>query len=82
MQSFCVAHTGDVHVEQDHYFSDTVQCVEWFVEDAISAQVNLFVVDGDLTTYKQTIEERKFWIDALIQMAGHAPVLLVAGNHG
>ena len=82
MSCFRVAHTGDVHIEQDRYFEDTAQCVDWFVEDAVRAEVNLFVLDGDLTTYKQTIKERKFWIDALIRMSEHAPVLLVAGNHG
>lgn len=82
MAGFRVAHTGDIHVEEDRYFRDTAECVEWYVGDAVRAKVNLFVVDGDLTTYKQTIEERKFWIDTLIRMAEHAPVLLVAGNHG
>ena len=69
-------------MEQDNHFEDTAQCVEWFIEDAVRSKVNLFALDGDLTTYKQTIEERKFWIDALIRMSEHAPVLLVAGNHG
>jgi len=35
-----------------------------------------------LTTYKATIKERNLWIDILIRMANHAPVVLVAGNHG
>jgi len=45
------------------------------------SQHKLFVVNGDLTTYKQTIEERNLWVDTLIQMGNHAPVILVAGNH-
>jgi hypothetical protein len=77
-----IAQTGDIHLEQDRYFTDTAQCLEWFVEDAIRANTNLFVVNGDLTTYKQTIEERNLWVDTLIQMGNHAPVILVAGNHG
>ena len=77
---FC--HAGDIHLEQDRYFTDTAQCLEWFVEDAIRANTNLFVVNGDLTTYKQTIQERNLWVDTLIQMGNHAPVILVAGNHG
>jgi DNA repair exonuclease SbcCD nuclease subunit len=77
-----IAQTGDIHLEQDRYFTDTVQCLEWFVEDAIKADTNLFVVNGDLTTYKQTIQERNLWVDLLIQMGNHAPVILVAGNHG
>ena len=48
-----IAQTGDIHVEQDRYFTDTAQCLEWFVEDAIRANTNLFVVNGDLTTYKR-----------------------------
>jgi DNA repair exonuclease SbcCD nuclease subunit len=77
-----IAQTGDLHLEQDRYFTDTAQCLEWFVEDAIRANTNLFVVNGDLTTYKQTIQERNLWVDLLIQMGNHAPVILVAGNHG
>ena len=76
------AHLGDIHLEEDHYFADTVQCLEWFVADAIQSHTNLFVVNGDLTTYKATIKERNAWVDMLIRMANHAPVLLVAGNHG
>jgi DNA repair exonuclease SbcCD nuclease subunit len=80
--SLKVSHTGDVHLEEDHYFADTAQCLEWFVADSISAGTNLFVINGDLTTYKATIKERNFWIDRLVEMANHAPVILVAGNHG
>jgi DNA repair exonuclease SbcCD nuclease subunit len=77
-----VAHTGDVHLEEDRYFGDTAQCLEWFVCDGIRAGVDLFVINGDLTTYKATIKERNLWIDMLIRMADHAPVIVTAGNHG
>ena len=77
-----LAHAGDFHLDEDHYFGDTAQCLEWFVEDAIRSGVNLFCINGDLTTYKATIKERNFWIDMLIRMADHAPVIVVAGNHG
>src|SRR5439155_4085732 len=61
---------------------DTARCLEWFVADSISSGTDLFVINGDLTTYKATIKERNLWIDRLIEMANHAPVVLVAGNHG
>ena len=77
----CV-HTGDAHIEEDRYFGDSAQCLEWFVTDAIRSNLDLFVIDGDLTTYKATIKERNLWIDMLIRMANHAPVVLIAGNHG
>ena len=77
---FC--HAGDFHLDEDRYFADTAQCLEWFVADAIQASVDLFVVNGDLTTYKATIKERNTWVDSLVEMANHAPVILVAGNHG
>ena len=76
------AHAGDFHLDEDHYFADTGQCLEWFVADAIQANVDVFVINGDLTTYKATIKERNFWIDRLVEMANHAPVILIAGNHG
>ena len=77
---FC--HAGDFHLDEDRYFADTAQCLEWFVADAIQASVDLFVINGDLTTYKATIKERNLWVDRLVEMANHAPVILVAGNHG
>ena len=77
-----ISHCGDIHVEEDRYFGDTARCLEWFVEDSIRANTDLFAVDGDLTTYKATIKERNFWVDSLVRMANHAPVILVAGNHG
>ena len=77
-----LAHAGDIHLDEDHYFGDTAQCLEWFVEDAIRCRVNFFCINGDLTTYKATIKERNLWIDMLIRMADHAPVIMVAGNHG
>src|ERR1019366_8727314 len=76
------AHAGDFHLDEDRYFADTAQCLEWFVADAIRASVDLFVINGDLTTYKATIKERNLWVDMLVEMANHAPVILVAGNHG
>lgn len=77
-----ISHCGDIHLEEDRYFEDTALCLEWFVEDSIRAATDLFVVDGDLTTYKATIKERNLWVDGLVRMADHAPVVLVAGNHG
>jgi DNA repair exonuclease SbcCD nuclease subunit len=76
------AHAGDFHLDEDRYFADTAQCLEWLVADAVQANVDLFVINGDLTTYKATIKERNLWVNMLIWMATHAPVILVAGNHG
>jgi DNA repair exonuclease SbcCD nuclease subunit len=80
--SLRVNHCGDVHLEEDRYFVDTVRCLEWFVCDGIRQNTNLFVINGDLTTYMATIKERNIWIDMVIRMAEHAPVLIVSGNHG
>jgi len=75
------AHAGDFHLQEDRYFADTAQCLEWFVADAIRAGVDFFVINGDLTAYKAPIKERNL-VDMLVEMANHAPVILVAGNHG
>jgi len=68
-------------LDEDRYFADTAQCLERCVADAIRANVDFFVINGDLTTYKATIKERNFWVDRLVEMANQAPVILVAGNH-
>jgi DNA repair exonuclease SbcCD nuclease subunit len=77
-----ISHCGDIHLEEERYFEDTVQCLEWFVEDSTRADADLFVINGDLTTYKQTIKERNLWVEILIRVGNYAPVILVAGNHG
>ena len=76
-----VNHCGDVHLEEDRYFGDTVRCLEWFVCDGIRQKTDLFVIDGDLTSYKATIKERNLWIDTVIGMAEHAPVVIVSGPY-
>ena len=67
------APVGDVHLEENHYFCDTAQCLDWLVADAIRSNVDLFVINGDLTSYKQTIKERNLWIETLIQMGQPGP---------
>jgi len=49
-----ISHCGDIHVEEDRYFGDTAHCLEWFVAHAINSNVDLFVMEGDLTSYKST----------------------------
>ena len=41
-----VAHTGDVHLEENPYFGDTAQCLEWFVSDAIRAGVDVSIISS------------------------------------
>jgi hypothetical protein len=33
-----LAHAGDFQVDEDRYFADTAQCLEWFVADANRAR--------------------------------------------
>jgi hypothetical protein len=35
--NFVCAHLGDIHLEEDHYFADTIQCLDWFVADAMQS---------------------------------------------
>ena len=63
MAFLTTAHVGDVHLEEDQYFGDTAQTLEWFVVE------DLFLIYDDQTTYKQTIKERNLWIETRIQMA-------------
>jgi len=50
------AHAGDFHLDGDRSFAETAQCLEWFVADAIRASLDLFVINGDLTTYKANLQ--------------------------
>jgi len=38
------AHAGDFHLDEDLYFADVAQCLEWFVVDAIHSNVEFFVI--------------------------------------
>ena len=57
-------HAGDFHLDEDRYFADTAQCLEWFVADAIRSSVDFFLINGDLTTYKAafTVSDRRLAI--------------------
>ena len=48
-----VNHCGDIHLDEDRYFGDTAQCLEWFVYDGIRQSTDLFVIDGDLPPTRQ-----------------------------
>jgi DNA repair exonuclease SbcCD nuclease subunit len=50
------AHAADFHLDEDHDFSDTAQCPEWIVADAIRAGVDFFAISGDLTIYKGNLQ--------------------------
>ena len=52
--SLRVSYCGDIHIEEERYFGDTAHCLEWYVADSIHSNASLFVVNGDLTTYKAT----------------------------
>jgi len=79
MAFLTTAHVGDVHLEEDHYFGDTAQCLEWFVADAIRSNVDLFVVNGDLTRHSRrrnpraAVEERSLGLQH-----DHRPSLIVS----
>lgn len=77
---FCQA--SDFHLDEDRYVADTAQCLEWFVADAVHANVSFFVIKGELTTYKDTIKEQNLWVDFRVDVTDHAPVMLLGGNHG
>jgi hypothetical protein len=44
------AHAGDFHLDEDRYFADTAQCLEWFVADGQFVLVNEAVNLG-IATY-------------------------------
>ena len=33
-----ISHCGDFHLDEDRYFADIAQCLEWFVGDAIQVE--------------------------------------------
>ncbi len=51
---FC--HAGDFHRDEDRYFADAAQCRGWFITNGIQASVDLFVINGDLTTHRANVQ--------------------------
>ena len=80
--SFRVSHCATFTSRRSDILAIPLSVWSGTLQTQFIATTNLFVVNGDLTTYKATIKERNLWIDMLIRMANHAPVLLTAGNHG
>ena len=44
--SFRLSHCGDVHLDEDRYFGDTAQCLEWFVYDGSHHKIQRWIANG------------------------------------
>lgn len=80
-----VAHTGDIHLTFGPRFEDGLAVLDWLIDDAIAADVNVWLVLGDLfgTTelYRTVAAERNAFAARLERMADVGPVLVLDGNH-
>ena len=54
-----VNHCGEVLLEEDRYFGETVRCLEWFVSDGIRQKTDLFVIDGKEGCAAQRLPQRR-----------------------
>jgi exonuclease SbcD len=58
-----------------------MRCLDWAVDNAIAAGVDVWVHAGDLYDRKSTPTERLAASSLIQRMAEHAPVVIVRGNH-
>ena len=76
-----VAHFGDLHLDSNNRFEDTLACFDRGIDDAISEKVNLFAIAGDVFEKKSIPIERNAFAERVIKMAEKASVVIVQGNH-
>lgn len=80
-----IAHIGDIHLTSGPRFDMTLSCIKYAVDDAIAADVDLFLVGGDLSgttvPHRATVEEEQALASMFMLMADQAPVVCVRGNH-
>jgi DNA repair exonuclease SbcCD nuclease subunit len=80
-----IAHLGDLHLSEGPRFDMTLSCLQFALEASIAADVDVFLVGGDLagTTvpHRATVREEQALADLFIAMADHAPVIICRGNH-
>lgn len=76
-----IAHFGDLHLDKNNRFDDTLACFDRGIDDAISKSVDLFAIAGDVFERKSLPAERNHFSERVIKMANQAPVVIVQGNH-
>ncbi|MFA5021144.1 MAG: metallophosphoesterase [Patescibacteria group bacterium] len=80
-----IAQIADLHIDENNRFSDTLACLDWIIDDAIKADVKLFLAPGDFfgkdTSHRSTPRERKEWLARLQTMTKQGEVVGCYGNH-
>lgn len=77
---------SDIHLDQKTpYWSDHIAAIRRIIKDAADHGVDAFLLGGDMagrtTGHRLTDLERETWADLLIEMAEHAAVRGIIGNH-
>lgn len=76
-----IAHTSDLHIDERGRLDDNIAVLDAFLAQAVEAEVDLFVLAGDLFERRSTPAERNALAAFLQEAASIAPVFGVKGNH-
>lgn len=75
------AHFPDLHFDEKNDFPDTLAAMDHAIEAGKAANVDFWLVTGDLYERRSTAAERWELSTRLLRMSDHAPVFGVRGNH-
>ncbi len=79
-----VAHVSDIHIDEHNRFNETVTLLDWLDKDILDRKPDLIVIAGDsapVSVRPMTPRERVTLADWYVELAGIAPLVVIAGNH-
>jgi len=74
-------HIGDLHLGPNSRNADRRAALDQIIAEQRTQPVAAWLIPGDLNHGRQTIEDKNYLTDRVIQMADHAPVVIAYGNH-
>lgn len=79
-----VAHTGDLHVDENSRFEETVKVLKWMVSDMKAMEPDVITIGGDaapVSVRRMTPRERNVLADMYCALSTICEVVIVPGNH-
>lgn len=79
-----IASSGDWHVDEHNRFAETLEILNWFVQDITLQRPDLICIGGDsapVSVRPMTPVERNALASVYQRLATVAPVFIVKGNH-
>jgi DNA repair exonuclease SbcCD nuclease subunit len=74
-------HLGDLHLGPNARNKDRIRALDQIIDEGCRAPLAAWLWPGDLNNSLMTVFDKNILTTRVIQMANHAPVVIVYGNH-